>query len=120
MKTRTLFLTAFVAAAAATAGATQQARSQPASGPPPMPAASSFSAHVDNPWFPLLPGTRWTYTGVKDGKPTRDVVTATHRVKAIEGVPCVAVRDRLFMRGRLEERMTDWYSQDSRGNVWYL
>jgi hypothetical protein len=85
-----------------------------------MPSPSSFSAHVDNPWFPLLPGTRWVYTGVKDGKRTRDVVTATHQTKTIEGVTCIAVRDRLYMRGHLEERTTDWYSQDSHGNVWYL
>jgi hypothetical protein len=91
-----------------------------ASTPPKMPPASSFSARVDNPWFPLLRGTRWVYTGVKDGERTRDVVTVTDRTKTIEGVPCVAVRDRLYMRGRLEERTTDWYSQDSRGNVWYF
>jgi hypothetical protein len=30
------------------------------------------------------------------------------------------VRDRLYLRGRLRERTTDWYSQDSRGNVWYF
>jgi hypothetical protein len=91
-----------------------------AGGSPSMPPASSFSARVDNPWFPLLRGTRWVYTGVKDGKKTRDVVTVTRQTKTIEGVPCVAVHDRLSMRGHLEERTTDWYSQDSRGNVWYL
>ena len=123
MKTRILTLSAFaVAVAAATVAAAfaPPARSEQRSGPPPMPPASSFSAHVDNPWFPLLPGTRWVYTGVKDGKGTRDVVTATHQTKTIEGVPCVAVHDRLYMRGRLEERTTDWYSQDSQGNVWYF
>jgi hypothetical protein len=87
---------------------------------PKMPPAASFSARVDNPWFPLLRGTRWVYTGVKDGKQTRDVVKVTGKTKTIEGVPCIAVSDRLYMRGRLEERTTDWYSQDSRGNVWYL
>ena len=35
-------------------------------------------------------------------------------------MPCVAISDRLYLRGRLEERTTDWYSQDSRGNVWYF
>ena len=85
-----------------------------------MPPASTFSARVDNPWFPLKPGTRYRYTGVKDGKPSRDVVTVTHRTKAIEGVPCVAVHDRLYLGGQLEERTTDWYSQDSKGNVWYF
>jgi len=89
-------------------------------GPPPMPPASSFSAHVDNVWFPLRPGTRWVYTGVKDRRPSRDVVTVLHGTTRIAGVPCVAVHDRLYLRGRLEERTTDWYSQDAHGNVWYL
>jgi hypothetical protein len=30
------------------------------------------------------------------------------------------VEDRLYLRGRLAERTTDWYSQDKRGNVWYF
>jgi hypothetical protein len=85
-----------------------------------MPPASTFSARVDNPWFPLRPGTRYVYTGVKDGKPSRDVVAVTRRTRTIAGVPCVAVDDRLYLRGRLEERTTDWYSQDTAGNVWYL
>ena len=38
----------------------------------------------------------------------------------IDGAPCVAIDDRVYVRGRLEERTTDWYSQDSRGNVWYF
>jgi hypothetical protein len=122
VKTRILFLSAFaLAVVVAIAGATlaPQARSE-AGGPPQMPPPSSFSARVDNPWFPLLRGTRWVYTGVKDGKPTRDVVTVTNQTKTIEGVRCVAVHDRLNMQGRLEERTTDWYSQDSHGNVWYF
>ena len=123
MKTRMLSLSAFaVVSAVAVAGAAfaPQARSQEAGGPPLMPPASSFSPHVDNPWFPLPRRTRWVYTGVKDGKRTRDVVTVTRQTKTIEGVRCVAVDDRLYMRGRLEERTTDWYSQDTRGNVWYF
>jgi hypothetical protein len=85
-----------------------------------LPPASSFSARVDNQWFPLQPGTRYRYTGVKDGEPSRDVVTVTHQTKTIIGVPCAAVHDQLYLRGRLEERTTDWYSQDSNGNVWYF
>ncbi len=112
MKTRTLTLAVAAASLCAAAGA--------AGGTPRMPRASSFSAHVDNPWFPLKPGTRYLYTGVKDGKRSRDVVTVLHGTKTIDGVPCAAVRDRLYVRSRLEERTTDWYSQDSKGNVWYL
>jgi hypothetical protein len=116
----TLSLFAVAGAVALAAAFAPQARSQNAGGPPAMPAPSSFSTHVDNPWFPLLRGTRWIYTGVKDGKRTRDFVVVTDQTKRIEGVPCVAVRDRLYMHGRLEERTTDWYSQDSHRNVWYL
>jgi len=79
-----------------------------------------FTARVDNPWFPLRPGTTYVYRGVKDGEPARDVVTVTHGVRTIQGAPCAVVKDRLYLRGRLEERTTDWYSQDARGNVWYF
>ena len=84
------------------------------------PPASSFTAHVDNPWFPLLPGTRYVYIGVKDGKRARDVGLVTHSTRTIASVPCVAVDDRLMLGGHLEERTTDWYSQDAHGNVWYF
>src|SRR4051812_6669448 len=79
-----------------------------------------FTARVDNPWFPLRPGTTYVYRGVKDGEPVRDIVTVTHRIRKIRDAPCVVVSDRLYARGRLAERTTDWYSQDARGNVWYF
>jgi hypothetical protein len=79
-----------------------------------------FSARIDNPWFPLKPGARYTYSGIKDGKPSRDVVVVTHRTKTIQGAPCVAVEDQLWVEGRLFERTTDWYTQDKNGNVWYF
>jgi len=84
------------------------------------PTATGFSARVDNPWFPLKPGTTYVYHGVKDGQPSRDVLTATHQTKTIAGAPCVVVKDLLFLHGRLHERTTDWYTQDKRGNVWYF
>ena len=55
-----------------------------------------FTARVDNPWFPLKPGTKYEYVGIKDGRPSRDVVVVTHRVRTIQGEPCVAVSDRLY------------------------
>jgi hypothetical protein len=114
-----LVCTCIVAIALGAAGSAPRAAAE-AGGVAPMPPASSFSARVDNQWFPLVPGTRYVYQGTKDGKPSRDVVTVTHRTKTIDGVPCVVVLDRLFLRGRLAERTTDWYSQDARGNVWYF
>ncbi|MGZ4387351.1 MAG: hypothetical protein ACXVZO_10515, partial [Gaiellaceae bacterium] len=85
-----------------------------------QPSAADFSANVTNPWYPLRPGTTYIYRGEKDGQPSRDVLTVTHRTKRIEGVPCVVVQDRLYLRGRLGERTTDWYTQDKQGNVWYF
>ncbi len=79
-----------------------------------------FTARVDNPWFPLKPGTRYEYVGVKDGQPSRDVMVVTHHVTTIQGVPSVDVSDRLYLRGKLRERTTDWYTQDAAGNVWYF
>jgi hypothetical protein len=87
---------------------------------PASAAARTFVRTVDNPWFPLKPGSVWRYRGVKDGKPSRDIVRVTGRTKTILGVTTTAVSDRLYLSGRLEERTTDWYAQDSRGNVWYF
>jgi hypothetical protein len=85
-----------------------------------LPSPSSFSARVDNPWFPLRPRSRYVYTGVKDGRPSRDVMTVSKLPRVIMGVHCVVVFDRLYERGHLAERTTDWYSQDAKGNVWYF
>jgi hypothetical protein len=81
---------------------------------------TTFVRSVDNPWFPLKPGTTFVYTGVKDGKRGRDVVRVTSRTRMIRGVRCTAVDDRLYAGGHLAERTTDWYAQDSNGNVWYF
>jgi hypothetical protein len=81
---------------------------------------AGFSSRIDNPWFPLRPGTTYVYVGQKDGQPSRDVMTVTHQTSAIDGAPCVVIQDRLYLRGRLHERTTDWYTQDRLGNVWYF
>jgi hypothetical protein len=85
-------------------------------------APGHFTAHsnrVDNPWYPLRPGSLYRYAGVKDGKPSRETLTVRHRTKTIAGVRCATIDDRLFIHGHLAERTTDWYAQDSAGNVWY-
>ena len=33
---------------------------------------------------------------------------------------CVVVHDRLYLRGRLAERTSDYYTQDAGGTVWYF
>src|SRR5947209_5249787 len=78
-----------------------------------------FTTKIDNPWFPLAPGTTLVYKGVKDGKPQRDVFKVTKRTKVVGGVRCLVVDDRVYASGHLGERTTDYYVQDASGNVWY-
>lgn len=85
-----------------------------------LASGSSSAGTPINPWFPLRPGTTFVYQGTKDGEPTRDVVTVTHRTKLIQGFRCTVVSDLLYERGRLTERTTDWYRTDAKGNVWYM
>src|SRR6478752_2240032 len=62
-----------------------------------QPSPGDFVRRVDNPWFPLIPGTTFVYRGVKDGKAARDVVTVTHATRTIQGVRSTAVADRLYL-----------------------
>jgi hypothetical protein len=79
-----------------------------------------FVPRVDNPWFPLKPGTTLRYRGVKDGKPSRDVFTVDRGTETVDGVLCTVVSDILYLSGKPHERTTDWYAQDAQGNVWYF
>jgi hypothetical protein len=80
----------------------------------------SFTAHVTNPWFPLVVGRTMVYAGVKDGKRALNVVVVTKHVKRIHGVLTRVIEDRLYLNDVLEERTRDYYSQDRCGNVWYF
>jgi len=80
----------------------------------------TYSANVTNEWFPLAPGSVYRYRGVKDGEPSREVMTVTHRTRTIDGAETIVVKDVLYLRGKLEERTRDYYTQDDDGNVWYF
>ena len=100
--------------------------SRPESGAPVGTAApgsidpADFVAAVTNPWFPLTPGTKLTYKGIKDGEEAVDVFEVTDQTKVVDGVTCVVIRDTLTLGGTLHERTEDWYVQDRDGNVWYF
>jgi hypothetical protein len=96
-------------------GASASAQSAPTALDP-----ARFTTQIDNEWFPLIPGTTYVYTGVEGGAPARDVVSVSRATITIAGVRCRVVHDRLYRRGRLAERTSDWYAQDRSGNVWYF
>jgi hypothetical protein len=83
---------------------------------------SNFVSEVDNRWFPLKPGTTFSYRGVaEDGKtPQTDVEVVTDQKKRIMGVEATVVRDTVSQNGSPVERTLDWYAQDKQGNVWYM
>jgi hypothetical protein len=81
---------------------------------------ATFSPDVDNPYFPLEPGTVFVYSGTKDGKKAIDIFAISSNTKLVDGVTTRIVEDRLFLNGLLEERTRDYYAQDTKGNVWYF
>ena len=83
---------------------------------------AELSPDVTNPWFPLEPGTRWTYREVdEDGEVLEVVVTATSETRTIaNGAEARVVRDTVTLDGEIVEDTLDWYAQDALGTVWYL
>ncbi|HXF98359.1 MAG TPA: hypothetical protein VNJ46_07075 [Gaiellaceae bacterium] len=76
---------------------------------------------IDNPYWPMRPGARWTYREVDaDGSVRRVVVTVTGRTRTILGVEARVVHDVVSEAGELVEDTYDWYAQDEEGNIWYL
>ena len=110
MRTKLLLCALIACALVGTVGASASGGANP----------GRFSTRIDNPWFPLAPGTVYVYTGSEGGKRTRDVVTVTNRTITIEGVRCRVVRDLVYTNGRLTEPTSDYYAQDRAGNVWYF
>jgi hypothetical protein len=83
---------------------------------------ADFTTEIDNPWWPMSPGSRWVYRETDTtGAEERVVVEVTDRTKTIaNGVEARVVRDTLTENGEPVEVTDDWYAQDSAGNIWYL
>ena len=81
---------------------------------------ANFVSVIDNPYFPLTPGTTYVYEGeTSDGREhSEDQVTSD--TKEVLGVTCVVVWNRATLDGELIEETYDWYAQDKDGNVWYF
>jgi major membrane immunogen (membrane-anchored lipoprotein) len=81
---------------------------------------AEFTTRIDNPYWPMTPGTKWTYRETEDGSKQRVEVTVTRGIKKIVGVRARVVHDVVTQGGRLKEDTYDWYAQDKAGNIWYL
>jgi len=87
---------------------------------PPQIDPADFVTVVDNPYFPLVPGTTFFFEGTDAGEPVTNVTFVTHSTKMILGVQVTIVHDQGFEDGVLAEDTSDWYAQDKDGNVWYF
>jgi hypothetical protein len=83
---------------------------------------ADFTTDIDNPYWPMKPGSRWVYRETDpEGTKQRVVVTVTDKTKTIaNGITARVVSDVVTERGKPVEVTDDWYAQDRAGNVWYL
>jgi len=79
---------------------------------------TNFTTTIDNPYFPLAPGTTFTY--LDQSGSIKDVFAVTHDTRVIDGVTCVQVHDSVYTDGVLTEDTLDFFAQDTEGNVWYF
>jgi hypothetical protein len=100
----------------AAAGCGSEWQSLPHGAEPANLEAADFVERIDNPYWPMAPGSRWVYR--EDGQ--RVEVTVTDRTKEILGIRATVVHDVVTEDGELVEDTDDWYAQDKDGNVWYL
>ncbi len=109
-------------AASAAAPATPATATLPQGSEPVTLDPARFTTRIDNPYWPMRPGSRWVYSETsRTGARQRVEVTVTRRTKRIaNGIAARVVRDVATQNGRTVEATDDWYAQDDAGNVWYL
>jgi len=82
---------------------------------------AEFTTSIDNPYWPMTPGSRWVYSETDPDGDMKVVVTVTDETKQIaNGIEAVVVHDVVSQDGDPVEITDDWYAQDADGNVWYL
>lgn len=84
----------------------------------PGPPATAYVPIVDHLYFPLLPGSHWSLVGDEDGLPKREEVRVLDEPHLILGIACTAVVEDVFVDGVPTETTTQWFAQDTNGNVW--
>jgi len=86
---------------------------------PPIDPAN-FGGPIDNPFFPLVPGTTFVYEGPTPDGFEHEEFVVTHETRTILGVVCTTVHDSSTINGELAEDTRDYFAQDKQGNVWYF
>jgi hypothetical protein len=83
---------------------------------------AEFTTKIDNPYWPMSPGSKWVYRETDtQGTHEKAVVEVTNKTKTIaNGVEARVIRDTVTENGTPVEVTDDWYAQDSAGSVWYL
>ena len=81
---------------------------------------ANFQTTIDNPYYPLVPGTVYKFIDRSDKTPADNDITVTHDTKVIMGVTCTVVHDVVNEKGKVQEETFDWFAQDKQGNVWYF
>ncbi|MEK6250742.1 MAG: hypothetical protein AABM43_02155 [Actinomycetota bacterium] len=84
---------------------------------------ADFTTQIDNPYWPMKPGSRWVYREVnpEDLSVEDVVVKVTNRTKKMaNGIDARVVSDFVSENGVPTEVTTDYYAQDAAGNIWYL
>lgn len=84
----------------------------------PLVEATSFRTGVDHPYFPTDRGVLLVYQGTKDGEDVVEEVRTLLETRQIAGIDCTAVQEHIYVDGVLDELTTEWFAQDSLGNVW--
>jgi hypothetical protein len=112
---------------AATGSATATSAAAPSSNLPvgdkPLPIdPSRFTTEIDNPYWPMKPGSQWIFRETDaEGSASKVVVTVLDKTKMIaNGVEARIVHDQVTEGGQIKEDTYDWYAQDGDGNLWYL
>ena len=81
---------------------------------------ADFTTNIDNPYWPMRPGSHWVYRETENGETQRVDVTVTDKTKTLAGITARVVHDQVTRKGQIVENTLDWYAQDSHGNLWYL
>lgn len=84
----------------------------------PLVDPASFKAVISNPYLPLDPGVIRRYEGTHHGEHRLEEETTLLEQRTILGVRCTAIQQRVLVGGVVYETTTEWYAEDTAGNVW--